>query len=218
MSNDNPYYTYAGVFVPHRLLSARRLSHGAKLIYALLASRADLRGVSLLNPTLLAVETGESEEGVSALVGELESARMIKLQHDPAGTEFMHCHFPRKDRQAGRLPGAGGSDQTTQALKPLPRLLKITEPAKGDGGQNNHGPGARANQPESTRPDDACTDYKPGSRFTKQQCIEYAKARKEKGQDIKNPCALGTELWKSGEQDEEIMLWLQAEASDENVA
>jgi hypothetical protein len=73
-------------------------------------------------------------------------------------------------------------------------------------------------QTEMMKPDVAGDERKARSRFTREQCIEYAKALKQQGQAIKNPYALGTTLWKSGEQDEEIMIWLGEKASAETAA
>lgn len=219
MDNYNPYYTYGGVFVPHCLLSASKISHGAKLLYALIASRADLRGSSLLNLLLLGAEMGESEAGVLDLLGELENTLMIKLQHDPSGTEFLYCYFSHKTWQRGPQPDDYEFDRKAQAAETVPRLLRSTESVEERGKHGLTGIGAGAiQQMKNTKLGEACENNGFKSRFSKQVCIEYAKACQERGQNIRNPYALGTGLWKSGESDEEIMLWLRMKESDEGAA
>jgi hypothetical protein len=73
----NPYHVHGGVFVPHYLLSSGEISHGAKLVYALLAQGADRRGEALLNVQLLAAEMGEKEEQVFRFMNELDVARLV---------------------------------------------------------------------------------------------------------------------------------------------
>src|SRR5215210_1716859 len=115
MNYLNPYDTFAGVFVPHFVLSSRRVSPAAKILYALLASGADVRGETLLNPVLLVAKMGVGEGGVLKLVDELVNARLIKVRQDPACAEFLSCLFlpdawdkdtpPLADAENERAPG-----------------------------------------------------------------------------------------------------------------
>lgn len=105
-----------------------------------------------------------------------------------------------------------------QVLKPVPRLLKIPESTPEGSERQKHAASGQAVQTEMTKHGVAGDEHKTRSRFTRKQCIEYAKVLKQQGQAIKNPYALGTTLWKSTEQDEYIMIWLGEKASAETAA
>lgn len=126
MYHHHPYDTFGGVFVPHFLLSSRRISLGAKLLYALLATRIDLRGESLLNHDLLACEMGVAEAVVLSLSDELSAAGVIQIWQDPAGTKTLRCQFPpgvwqREEEEPERQLSESLKAETNTA----PRLLRL---------------------------------------------------------------------------------------------
>jgi len=209
-----PYDTFAGVYLPHFVLSSHRVSAAAKILYALLGAGADIRGESLLNPALLAAKMGVAEEAVLNLVDELSNARLIKVSQDPAGTEFLCCHFPPNAWQKNSLPCAENQSQTGPKLAPL--LLKLpTTAAEGEATQLFS---AHETQTENQAVEGIDGRKSGASRYQKEVCIEYAKARQQAEGKIDNPYALGTALWKSGEGDEEITLWLRAKEASESAA
>lgn len=74
--------------------------------------------------------------------------------------------------------------------------------------------------PESMRAEarDRRNKKEPASRFSKQVCTDYARARQIERGNMANPFALGTAMWKSGEYDEEIMLWIESKEANESAA
>jgi hypothetical protein len=217
MNSNNPYVTFAGVYVPHFVLSSHRVSPAAKILYALLAAGADIRGESLLSPALLAAKMGVDEEAVLQLMDELGNARLIKVRQDPAGTEFLYWYFPPNAWRKDNLPCNEKSKDT--ALKATPRLLKLSSStAEGLTSSVNQIIPDRETQSEKQVLDGADNKKNAASRFSKEVCIEYAKARREVEGKIDNPYALGTALWKSGDGDEEIQLWVWSKESDESAA
>jgi hypothetical protein len=217
MSNLNPYDTFAGVFVPHFVLSSRRVSPAAKILYALLASGADVRGESLLNPVLLAAKMGVEEGGVLKLVDELVSAWLIKVRQDPVCAEFLSCHFLSNAWQKDIQPPNDGEKES--APRTAPRLLKLSAPTT-----ERSAPADDSSLPAGTlqsQKQDVDTGQgkkNTASRFSKEVCIEYAKARRQAEGKIDNPYALGTAMAKTIEYDEEIELWLRSKGSNQSVA
>jgi hypothetical protein len=217
MNSNNPYDTFAGVFLPHFVLSSHRVTAAAKILYALLAAGADIRGESLLNTALLAAKMGVDEEAVLHLMDELGNARLIKVRQDPAGTEFLCCHFPPNAWQKDNL--LCGERNKDTATRTTPRLLKLsTTTVEGTDSAGNQSLPDHEPQLEKQAADGADGKKNAASRFSKEVCIEYAKARREAEGKIENPYALGTALWKSGDGDEEIQLWVWSKESDESAA
>lgn len=222
MNQHHPYDTFGGVFIPHFLLSSRRLSLGAKLLYALLATRTDVRGESLLNHDLLASEMGVADAVVLSLADELSAAGVVQIWQDPAATKTLRCQFPPDAWQQDDSPEQLLAETAEPATRTAPRLLRLpiftaAELAAPAGDQKFPEPDpklgkarieARARQSKK----------EPASRFSKQICTDYARARQLERGNIANPFALGTAMWKSGEYDEEIMLWLQSKEADESAA
>ncbi len=217
MSSLNPYGTFAGVFVPHFVLSSRRVTPAAKILYALLASGADICGESLLNPVLLAAKMGVEERVVLKLVDELVSARLIKARQDPACAELLGCHFLPNAWQKDTQPLA---DRKGEAMpKTVPRLVKSPASTTGKSDFADVSSfSACALQPEKQDIDDVHSKKNTASCYSKEVCIEYAKARQQAKGNIDNPYALGTAMAKTTEYDEEIKLWLQSHNPNEIVA
>ena len=216
MNYLNPYDTFGGVFMPHFVLSSHRVSPAAKILYSLLASSADIRGESLLNPVLLAAKMGVEEGDVRQLADELSNARLIKVRQDPVGTEFLNCHFPPNAWQNDKQPLKEEEIEATP--KTAPRLLKLPTSTAGKrvSASNSIIP-ARESRPKK-RDVASLQGKNTTSRFPKEVCIEYAKARQQAEGKIQNPYALGTAMAKTTEYDEEIELWLKSKDFNQSVA
>lgn len=106
----NPHFVYGGVFVPNYLLSASKISHGAKLLYRMLIERSDRQGETLTSISHLASLIADKELRVVEFLDELENARFIKVQWHPSDRKFFRCLFLRpawikkrgRQREAGR--------------------------------------------------------------------------------------------------------------------
>ncbi|HKC65439.1 MAG TPA: hypothetical protein VKB86_17490 [Pyrinomonadaceae bacterium] len=216
MNHLNPYDTFAGVFVPYFVLSSPHVSPAAKILYSLLASMADIRGESILNPALLAAKMGVEEEIVLQLVEELSSTRLLKVSQDPAGTEFLICHFP---------PNAWQKDKrnlnevaTQEHSMATPRLLKLPSPTAERSASSSNSSTPNGGQRLERQDIDGVRIKDGPSRFPKEVCIEYAKARQQAEGKIKNAHALGTAMAKTTQYDEEIELWIRSKDSERNIA
>jgi hypothetical protein len=49
----------------------------------------------------------------------------------------------------------------------------------------------------------------PRSRYSREVCVRYAKAKQSAGEEIRNVYALATHFYKTGDQDEEIGVFLR---------
>lgn len=217
MNHLDPYDTFAGVFIPHFVLSSRLVSPAAKILYALLASGADIRGETLLNPVLLAAKMGVEEGGVLKFVDELISVRLIKVRQDPACAEFLSCHFLPNAWRKDFPPPADGENESVPRTSP--RLLRLPAPTtENSATADDSSLPASGLQPEKQGVDGGQGKKSTGSRFSKEVCIEYAKARRLAKGKIDNPYALGTAMAKTTEYDEEIETWLRSKESNQSVA
>lgn len=119
----NPHFICGGVFVPHYLLSATRISHGAKLLYRLLVERADREGEALAGVAQSAKAMGERERRVVEFLGELEKARSVEVRWHPSDGKSFRCFFVRPrwiSRKEGRQQRGGGRGGRAGGQKPVP--------------------------------------------------------------------------------------------------
>lgn len=202
----NPYHLHGGVFVPHYLLSSSGLSHGAKLLYALLASKADSRGEVLLNVALMTAELGEEEYNVFRLMNELDIGGFIHTERHPAGTQFIRCFFPQPawlmnsnvSAQRHELLSSAAQKQQARSV-PTPSSEVLDVP-----GQENQEMVEAGTQTQFNL--NVMCGVK--SRYSFEQCYKYVLACQQVGQHIKSPYRLAKALHRTGEQDEEIALFL----------
>ncbi len=172
------------------MLSPHRVSLGAKVLYALLAAGADLRGEAILNPLHLAAKLGVDAAAIGGLAHELGRAGLIKVRHDPAGTDFLSCYFPPNAWQK-ICPASPLDEKESHAATSSSSIITATVSSP-------------------ALPSFAVT----ASRFSKEVCIEFAKARQQTEGKIVNPYALGTTMAKTTDYDEQIALWLQSKETN----
>jgi hypothetical protein len=214
----NPYHLYGGIFVPHHLLSSVKLSAGAKLLYSLLAARADSRGETLLNISWAAAALGTEEHQVLRLMNELDTLHLIGTQRHVLGTEFIRCFFPlpawldAKPAHTGSEPPSTApverSGSLDQAPAPLTRLRAAIPRSKQ----------AQAGT-SPTRHRNSETSASSRSCHSKETCVKWAIFCKERlHHPIRNEFRLAQKLHRTGEQDEEISLWLEEQEREQQAA
>jgi hypothetical protein len=211
----NPYHLHSGVFVPHYLLSSSGMSHGAKLLYALLASKADSRGEVLLNVALMIAELGEEEHNVFRLMNELDTGRFIHTERHPAGTRFVRCFFP----QPAWLTNSGAPAQSHK-LSPMASQKPSAHSLPTPSVELLDAPGQpKQEKIETVTQHHFSTDVmcETKSRYSFGECYKYVLACQQVGQRIKSPYRLAKALHKTGEQDEEIALFLATGRKQEHT-
>ena len=217
-ANFNVYHFFAGAFVPFWLLSRQEIGPGAKLSYAALAQQANSRGAVQLHFRVQAVALGEDEGQLSRHLMELEEVGLIQVSRGNVSSEDIRVFFPPH-------PWMAGLEQQTQATAPQsaagaaatpPRLFPEAAPqthasllpprpaaaaeARPNGRGRRRGKGRR----------------QPQSKHTFEVCLQFVTYQKEVlGHDhIWNVTGLARHLHLSGEQDDEIDVWLRDQASD----
>lgn len=214
----NPYHLYGGVFIPHHLLSSNKLSAGAKLLYALLAARIDGRGETLLNISWAAAELGAEEHEVLRLMNELDTGHLISTQRHVLGTEFIRCFFPRpawldgeetRFRRESSDTAVIENSRTMNQGSARPARLRdaaiLPTEAQSIASAFEHKEGGRSCSPRSCH--------------SKETCVRWAIFCKEKlHHPIRNEFRLAQKLHHTGEQDEEISLWLEEQEREEEAA
>ena len=212
----NVFHQFAGCFVPHGLLSLRKLSAGAKICYAVLAQQTNVRGIAQLNLPMLASSIGESEGNIVRYLTELEEATLIESSRGNVNKEDVRISFPRHPwlRGYAELPrvslvtSSGSPARESQA--PLfaveSALVGATE--------------ARATAHKKTTQSARSRRRKrwfgsPRSRHSFETCHSFITYQKEVlgRRGIYDPEGLAESIFHTGKQDDEIDDWLAEQAS-----
>lgn len=98
----NPHFLHSGVFVPHYILSSKRISHGAKLVHQILAGRANTSGRILSRVDSLALEIGEENDKVLEYLHELEKTEHIKILWRSPNSNLLRFSFTRPNWIKGK--------------------------------------------------------------------------------------------------------------------
>jgi hypothetical protein len=221
-SQFNVYYFFAGSFVPSWLLSRQEIGSGAKLTYALLAQQANSSGFTQLNFQMQAVALGEDEGQLARHLMELEEVGLIRVSRGNVHTEDIRVFFPLHFWMAGlEQQPQGGATQlaatktTALAQRPQegagpaqPPLLLLRPAAAGaDVGGGREGRGQRRRR-RSAQP--------PQSKHAFEVCLRFVTYQKEvlRHDHIRSVMGLARHIHLSGEQDDEIDVWLSERASD----
>jgi hypothetical protein len=127
-SQFNVFYQFAGCFIPHGLLSLKKLSAGAKLCYTVLAQQVNSRGIAQLNLPMLAGSIGESEGNIVRYLIELEESGLIEASRGNVNKEDVRISFPRHPWLAGYNESAHGPSASHSAVlahEVQPRLFAV---------------------------------------------------------------------------------------------
>jgi hypothetical protein len=115
-----------GVFVPLWLLARPEIGQGAKLLYVMLAQKADVRGVSNAFVPALATALGDDETQIYQFLNELENYGLIEIRRRSVEANIVRCVFPAceppghvgtrgiYERKRGQLSGQNGSKHTLE--------------------------------------------------------------------------------------------------------
>ncbi len=123
---------------------------------------------------------GTSETITHDLADELGNARVVKVRQDAAGTEFLRCYFPMEawSQKSAGDDRAGAIEDS--AMRTAPRLLKLPmfspEPGTPGNGSEDSRQESELKDSESVT-SDGKSKKEPASRFSKQVCTDYARAR-----------------------------------------
>jgi hypothetical protein len=216
-ANFNVYHFFAGAFVPFWLLSRQEIGPGAKLTYAAMAQQANSRGAVQLHFRVQATALGEDEGQLSHHLMELEEVGLIQVSRGNVSQEDIRVFFPPH-------PWMTGLEQPPQAVAPEPTMAEAAVPQR-------LFPEAVSRARTSLLPRLAAgAEAKPNSRGRRRGkgrrqpqskhsfavCLQFVAYQKEvlHHDHIWNATGLARHLHLSGEQDEEIDVWLTDQASD----
>jgi hypothetical protein len=217
-ANFNVYHFFSGAFVPFWLLSREEVGPGAKLTYAALAQQANSRGAVQLHFRVQAAALGEDEGELARHLMELEEVGLIQVSRGNVSQEDVRVFFPPHPWMAGlEQPPQGGSSQGTlsEAVAPsrLPHdavppaqtsLLPASPTAVAEARPNGRG----RRRGRGRRP--------PQSKHAFEVCLQFVTYQKEvlHHDHIWNVMGLARHLHLSGEQDDEIGVWLSGQTSN----
>lgn len=207
----NIYHHFAGVFLPSWLHSLSGISAGAKLTYAVLAQQANSSGTTQLNFRMLEGALGESEGQIARYLLELERVNLIHAKRGNVNTEDVRIFFPQHEWYSGSI------EPSCDSFTPL------TSRASGE----NQPRLFAAERGETQTPvDQITTGLKPASPFRKRKrkrwfgrprsrhtletCLGFITYQKEVlgRRRIYDPEGLAESIFHTGEQDDEIDVWL----------
>jgi hypothetical protein len=123
------------------------------------------------------------------MLAELEGSGFVLTQRHSLGTEFVRCSFPAIPQDMAK-----GVTQVVRGETEL-KTVKSAKPARQ--GRKARARAARALHEE------------PQSRHTREACTSYALACEADRQDIRSPFGFGLSLYRSGNQDDEVALFLK---------
>lgn len=203
----NVFYQFAGCFVPHGLLSLKKLSAGAKLCYSLLAHQANARGATQLNLPILAASLGESEANVVRYLIELEEMRLIESSRGNVNKEDVRILFPqhpwREENAESSYPSSvaqAGVDKISQ-----PQLFAV-ESASPQAAAERQTMEAKKRSQSSKQRRRRRWYGRPRSRHSLEACLAFITYQKEVlgRRSIYDPEGLAESIFHTGKQDEEI--------------
>ena len=210
----NVFDQFAGCFIPHGLLSLKKLSAGAKICYSLLAQQANTRGVAQLNLPMLAVSLGETEGNIVRYLTELEEKHLIKSSRGNANKEDVRIIFQRQ--QWEYTESSSHPLIPTASVESQPRLFAVetSTPQALPERQalDNKKSGQAAKQRRKRR-----WYGRPRSRHSLEICLAFITFQKEVlgRRSIYDPEGLAESIFHTGKQDDEIEDWL---TEQENAA
>jgi predicted transcriptional regulator len=210
-SQFNVFHQFAGCFMPHGLLSIRKLSAGAKVCYAALAQQANARGMTQLNLPLLASSIGESEANVVRYLIELEEAGLIESSRGNVNKEDVRFSFPRHPWQAIR-----SESERAQPASSLDRLFNESQPqlfaVESPLTQAMEGQAAtnKKSSPSSKSRRRKRWFGRPRSCHSLETCLRFITYQKEVlgRRGIYDPVGLAESIYHTGQQDEEVSDWV----------
>ncbi|MGA9995967.1 MAG: hypothetical protein WBP93_11170 [Pyrinomonadaceae bacterium] len=214
----NIFHQFAGCFVPHGLLSLKRLSAGAKICYSLLAQQANARGATQLNLPILTSSLGESEANVVRYLIELEETRLIESSRGNVNKEDVRILFPRHPWREGNAESShpssvpqAGVDKTSQ-----PRLFAVEAALPHSSTERQTIEAKRPGQSSKQRRRRRWYG-RPRSHHSLEACLAFITYQKEVlgRRSIYDPEGLAESIFHTGKQDDEIDDWL---AEQSNVA
>lgn len=213
----NVYHFFAGAFVPAWLLSRQEVEAGAKLAYALLAQQANSSGVTQLNFQMQGMALGDPDGQLARHLMELEEVGLIQVSRGNVHLEDIRVFFPRHWWMVGiEQPPQGG---TTQPPMPeaaaLPQLFP-EDPALAQVSLLPAHPAAVADVRQTGRGGRSRRRRRqPQSKHAFEVCLRFVTYQKEvlRHDHIWNVTGLARHLHLSGEQDDEIDVWLAEQSS-----
>jgi Helix-turn-helix domain len=207
----NPSVLFDGLFVSYLLLSDHRLSALAKLLYVFLASQASPRGEAVPDVAFLSRVLGAEAHEIYEALNQLERLDYFVTRRDSSGTEFVHCRFvtpPWLKTPAQRMDDESFFSSRRERRRRgrrqqqhQPRKAEAAEVVSIKEGKGHEGGRRRE------------------SEFPFEVCLEWGRHCERRGDCF----ARGVDyfagwVFKFGEQDEDIRLWLRDDPRGREVA
>lgn len=217
-ANFNVYHFFAGAFVPFWLLSRQEVGPGAKLTYAAMAQQANSRGAVQLHFRVQAAALGEDDGQLSQHLMELEEVGLIQVSRGNVSQEDIRVFFPLHPWMTGleHLQVVTPQPAPAEAAPPpqlfpeaAPQAHTSLLPPRPPAGAEARPPGGRGRRRGRGR-------RQPQSKHSFEVCLRFVTYQKEvlHHDHIWNVTGLARHLHLSGEQDDEIDVWLSDQASD----
>lgn len=215
-SQFNVFNQFAGCFIPHGLLSLRRVSGGAKLCYSMLAQQASARGTTQLNLQMLASSLGESVADIIRYLTELEESKLILSSRGNVNKEDVRIFFPHHPWLAGYpepLRDSFVPAQVNPHTGTQPQLFTVestsTQTAGGQAVADKKSiPASRSRRRKHWF-------GRPRSRHSLATCLGFIAYQKEVlgRRGIYDPEGLAESIFHTGKQDDEIDDWLAEQSN-----
>jgi hypothetical protein len=207
----NSSVLFDGLFVSHLLLSDHRLSALAKLLYVFIAGQASPRGEAVPDIAFISRVLGAEAHEVYEALNQLERLDYFVTRRDSSGTEFVHCRFvtpPWLKTPAQRSDDDSYFSSRRERRKRGRRQQQ--QPArKAESAEVVSIEGMKGHEGRRRRE----------SEFPFEVCLEWGRHCERRGDHF----ARGVEyfagwVFKFGEQDEDICLWLRDNPRGRDVA